>query len=789
MDSHSLEKLELPAIIALLKRECSFSVTEEKVTALVPYTDIDIVQKLLDETEEGISFLQQEELPAGRVEKIAPLLTLAQRGSTLREEDLYKFLITLSTFNQIKQFFQGKQKRFPILTKLAHRIGDFSSLISELKQTIRSDGSISDEASPHLHLLRQQIISLRAKILALAEEKLADPAFRKFLQEPVITQREDRYVFMVKVEARKDFGGIVHGVSASGATLFMEHLSFLEYNNELRKLKAEEKIEIEKILSLLSHKIGIIKEDILNSLDAIIDIDYILAKARLARKENATRPVLSEEGIIDIKEGRHPLLTPCAVPVDIKVGGQSKILVITGPNTGGKTVTLKMVGLFTLMSQSGLFVPAREGSRIGVFKQVFADIGDEQSITQNLSTFSSHITQIIKIINNLTPDTLILLDELGAGTEPSEGEALGMAILKELLFSGATAIVTTHFNRLKHFATITTGVENASLEFDINTLTPTYKLILGIPGKSYALHIAKQLGMPSKIIEEAQKFILPQESKVDEFLEKIKAQYRDATKDKQKAEALVLEVENLRQQALTQLNIQKEMQKKLVTEITSRGKILLEELNKEVNDLKQSLNLLVRQARPPKRSLAILSQITQRIKDDMGKIDSFEQQFIGSNDLVRPKFTFKPGDWVWVESLNKAGILLAEPVDEKVNVQVEEIEVEVPSSMIKAFSSPSPSSRRETTQLIATKKIFFKPVLDIRNLRVEEALIKLEKYLDNAWLAEIKEVKIIHGKGRGILRKVVKEFLSKSGYVNKFRSGFVEEGGNGVTVVELNLDK
>ena len=590
----------------------------------------------------------------------------------------------------------------------------------------------------------------------------------------------------VKQENRGSVPGLIHDMSSSGATVFVEPMAVVELNNQLRELEIKEREEIERILIELSNLVASESERIANNEKILKRLDFIFAKGKLALELNATRPILNNKGYINIKKGRHPLLkAKKVVPIDINIGRGFNSLIITGPNTGGKTVTLKTVGLFTLMAQAGLHIPADYNSEIAIFNQVFADIGDEQSIEQSLSTFSSHMTNIVDILNKVEYNSLVLFDELGAGTDPTEGAALAMSILDRLLKMKVRTIATTHYSQLKIYALTTEGVRNASVEFDVETLSPTYKLLIGVPGKSNAFEISKRLGLQSYIIDYAKDLISKDSMEFEDVLQAMDKDRKQIEEDKTEANRLRLEAENLKKNLSTEQEKTKEMRDKILQKSREEARVMLKEAKDEAGLIVDELRSI---------SFEIEKDKNKRIQEaqDMlkNKLDDVESSLTKNILNIRSKNIpkdLKIGESVEVLSLNQIGTVLTKADDKgNLDVQVGIMKVNVNKSTLRRTNSEiKEKSNIRNKNIISNKSRTIKNEIDLRGKNIEEAVLDIDKYLDDSYIAGLNEVYIIHGKGTGVLRDGVKTYLRGHKHVKSFRIGKYGEGGEGVTVVEI----
>lgn len=792
LDLKSLKVLEYEKIKEKLKLHCVTFLGKDIVDNLAPSTDMDKIQHMLNETEEAYKLIFRiGNPPLSEIEQIDDYLKRASIGGAITPYGLIQISKTLKISRELKSYLLSQREllksELGLLLEIADQIVIIKTLESKINDTIISEDEISDNASAKLRDIRRKIRVKNDNIKDKLNSILNNLSTKKYLQDNLITIRDGRYVIPVKSENKSSVAGIVHDVSSSGATAFIEPLAVVELNNEIRELEIEEKKEIERILLEISQLVKENAEFIKTNQELIGFIDFIFAKAKLAIEENATKPELNNKGYLNFKKARHPLLEGNVVPIDIYLGDDFNSLIITGPNTGGKTVTLKTVGLLTLMGQSGLFVPASDGSKLAVFEYIGADIGDEQSIEQSLSTFSSHMKNIVQILNEINKNSLVLFDELGAGTDPVEGAALAMAILNELKEKDIRVIATTHYSQLKIYALTTEKVKNASMEFDVETLTPTYKLIIGLPGKSNAFEISKRLGLPEKIIFNARELMTKENIEFEEVLKSIDA-------DRKAIQSEKLEIENLKkslnklekelEQERTKMILEKE---KIIAEAKQSAIEVLENANKQAEDLIREIREVFFELDREKQN-----KILEVKKNFSNEINNIKHQIIETNKKINKKEKIKGvkiGQTVKVNSIDQIGTVLSMP-DEKGNLdlQVGIMKINVNLSDLSIYEEDSNKDltyNKKYNKNTLTKSKQIKKELDLRGYDTENAIMEIDKYLDDAYLAGIDQVFIIHGKGTGVLREGVRNYLSKHKHVKSMRYGEFNEGGDGVTVVKL----
>ncbi|MDI6827026.1 MAG: endonuclease MutS2 [Armatimonadota bacterium] len=781
MDAHTLKVLEFGDIISMLRERTACALGDDVARQLEPTADFLAITECQRETTEAKMILQEEgPLPLGGIHDVRAHINKASMDGILAPSDLLEVAETLAAGRRLKAFIQKRHEIVPKLAEIASNICIFPKIEESINECISDSGEIRDTASPELARIRSKLKATHGRLMDRLHSIIHSADFRTMIQDPVIIQRGDRYCIPIKAEHRPHFPGIVHDTSASGATVFMEPASVVEMGNEIRELEAKEQHEIERILRSLSAKLKSAAPEIMVTLGALGRLDFISAKAKLSCDMNAVEPLLNREGRLDIVKARHPLLKGEVVPIDVRLGKDFTALLITGPNTGGKTVALKTIGLLTLMAQSGLHVPASPGSELAVFDGVFADIGDEQSIQQSLSTFSSHMGNIVNIIRHVSQNSLVLLDEIGAGTDPAEGAALAKAILDNLISKGTRVVATTHYGELKEFAFVREGIENASVEFDVQTLKPTYRLMIGVPGSSNAMAIALRLGLPPQIVQEAREMIRGKKAS-EEIIRKIEQTHRAATEREQIAERISRDVKELKkryEKRLEELEIlRRELRQQLAEEIDRRVRKKIEELDQIIQEIKKT-------GRQPQK----LDENRRKFKQQVREIREEVEEILPTvEEEPEEPFVFKAGDWVKVTTFNVDGELLNDPGEGDALVMVGSMKISVPFSALRPARSIAKELEEPTgaVKISAEKVGKISPELKLIAQRIEQALTNLDRYLDDAYLAGLTSVRIIHGKGTGALRKAVWEFLANHHAVESFRLGEQEEGGAGATIVKL----
>ncbi|UEL46141.1 endonuclease MutS2 [Terrisporobacter hibernicus] len=791
MDQKSLKVLEYNKIIDLLATKASSSLGLKYIEQLIPKPNYKEVKDMLEETSEAQGILiKRGHVNLGGIQDISDSVRRAEIGAVLDPGSLLKISDNLRAARNLKRSLTpGEEEDFnyPIIQSLSNALYVYRDIEEEINNAIISEIEISDNASPTLRSIRRGILQKNQSIRSKLNSIISSTTYQKYLQDAIISVRGDRFVVPVKAEYRSQVSGIIHDQSSSGATLFIEPMSIVEMNNELRKLKLDEQEEIERILSELTKLVGEVAGDILSNQVILGKLDFAFAKGKLSLSMKAIEPILNEEKNINIKNGRHPLLdTDKVVPNNIYLGEDFDTLVITGPNTGGKTVTIKTIGLFALMTQSGLHIPADYGSSMCVYDNIFADIGDEQSIEQSLSTFSSHMTKIVGILNEVTSDSLVIFDELGAGTDPVEGAALAIAILEDVNMAGAKCIATTHYSELKNYALTKDRVENAAVEFDVNTLSPTYKLLIGVPGKSNAFEISRKLGLRDDIIDRAKEFINTDNIELEDVLQNVEKNRIKVEQEKEEAEKLKKEIEEVKAEydrKLEKLSISKErMMEKARAEAFSITRQAKEEAD---NILKELRNMEMQMASKEKNKK--IEALRKELADSMGNLQPSVKSMIVpkvSNKEIRD---LKAGDEVKVITLNQEGTVVS--VDKKKKEAVVQMGIMKMTLPFKALQIAQKEKKsivtKSTRKIISSKSGSVKSEVDLRGMNLEEAIVEVDKYLDDACVAGLEIVTIIHGVGTGVLKKGLQDVLKKNKHVKSQRPGQYGEGGMGVTIVEI----
>lgn len=783
MEKRVLKTLEYDKILAMLKERASCCVSRELVDTMEPSGDFDTVERELKLTAEAETlFYKTGRSPVDDFPDMRHCLERMHAALFLSTGELLGIASCLKAARIAKDILAKEVGEESYLYNLAGLLITHRSAEEEINRCIINEDEIFDGASPALARIRRAMRLANEKVREKLNSMIRSAAYQKYLQEPIITIRNGRFVIPVKQEYRQQVPGLIHDQSSSGATLFIEPSAVVELGNEYKKLLAEEADEIERILTELTAMLAPYADEIREDLNIMGQIDLVFAKAKLSRELNAVMPRLNRNNYVRIVRGRHPLIpADRVVPIDIWIGRDYRSLIITGPNTGGKTVTLKIVGLFALMVQSGIFVPANEGSEFPVFEHIYADIGDEQSIEQSLSTFSSHMKNIVGILDKADENSLVLLDELGAGTDPIEGAALAMSILEELNDRHCMCVSTTHYSEIKAFAMTHEGMENASMEFDIDRLCPTYRLYIGIPGKSNAFEISSRLGLPSSIIDKAKSFLKGEDVRFEDIISSAQSQHRIAEEERKMAEEARAELEKLRADA--------ERERKKLDEDRNRLQAKAKEDAKRiVADTKREMEKLIVEIRSIKdidRSAA--DRAIQAARDTLRATETAvnEKEAIKKEDNTKPPKTVRAGDTVNIVTLDQKATVLSAPDSKgevmvqagvmKLNVKLKDIR------LIEEKKAAAPTSGK--VGLGAGKQVGLE--LDVRGMLVDEANIIVDRYLDDAYNAGLSEVNIIHGKGTGALRTGIQAFLKRHPLVKGYRMGSYGEGDAGVTVVTL----
>ena len=787
----NLKKLEFDKIINILIKFCITSKGKMLASKLLPNNNHNEVQKSLNETREAVSLIYKNSCPSFyEFQEIDLSIKNLKSGISLSILAILNLNKILKMAYELKNYFDKDfidPSAFPILSDLFTLLYTNKSIIDEVNNCISDEGQVEDNASSNLKAIRKKQKNLEQEIRSKLNDMIHG-TFSKYLQDNIITIRNDRFVIPVKEEYRTQVKGFVHDISNAGSTLFIEPISIFEMNNEINKLKLEEELEIEKILQKLSFLFEPYVEELKQDVDLIGKLDFIFAKAKYSKKINGITPILNNNKEINLKNARHPLIDDNkVVPISLSLGKDFSTLLITGPNTGGKTVSLKTVGLLTCMACSGLNIPAEENSSIYVFDKIFADIGDDQSISDSLSTFSSHMTNIVSIIKNASKDSLVLVDELGSGTDPIEGARLAISILEYLYNLDSLTIATTHYQELKQYALTTKGFENASVEFNVDALTPTYRLLVGIPGKSNAFVISKNLGLPTSIIDKAKSMMSKEQVDFEELLKNIYDQKSEIEKEKEEIDKKLENISNLENSlVLDNEKLQKQKQD-IINKAKVEARNILLDAKEEANDIIKELNNI--------SSTKSAENLRNKLNKKINEIHTLE-----NNDKKKAPISnsidinnIKPNMTVFVKKFSQNGTVLSHPSKSnevqvqigmiKTNVSINELEKAHNDNSSKNNSNKEKNLSSTYSNLNKAKNI--KSEINVIGLNVEEAVFVVDKFLDDSSLSKLNNVRIVHGKGTGKLMKGIHKFLKTNPHVKSFRLGTFGEGEMGVTVVEL----
>ncbi len=833
MDSKTLTVLEYPSILERLAANCGFSASVELARKLEPSTDLEEIRRLQAETSEARLLLSTSEATIGGAHDVRPAVVLAKRGGVIDPTDLLDIKSTLISARSLKKLFDRSSKgesdepreatprkgtthaprhSFPRLAEIARGLPSPLGLVDAISRTLSDRGEVLDSASPKLASLRREIRVAHDRLMTRLQKYLTDSSTASMLQEAIITQRDGRYVIPLRSEFKGRIKAIVHDQSSSGATLFIEPIPIVEANNEIRELQLQERDETRRILAELSALIAQHADEIIWGVETLAQLDLAFAKAKYAEELHASEPVFRESKVKGQKSGdlrpfdaapqkntgtsqgkpstfdlptirlfqaRHPLLDPASVvAIDFDLPENTRAVVITGPNTGGKTVALKTVGLLALMAQSGLHIPAGSGSEMSLFRAVYADIGDEQSIQQSLSTFSGHITNIIRILKQADARALVILDELGAGTDPQEGAALARATLAHLIQRGVTTLVTTHHPELKQFAHATEGVVNASVEFDVKTLRPTYQLTIGLPGRSNAIAIASRLGLDPEIVAAAKSEVHPDDLRADKLLDDIRKERNRTSREREKLEKARAKLEAKAKELEARLDKMEDERREVLAKARAEGEL-------EVAVFKRNIESLKAQLRKARQPLDALKAMEEKVEAMEAKVEAPVERKSDQLSVIGDQSAVKLGERVRVGTLNAEGVVTAlgesdaEVQIGSLRVRARLVDLErksVGSDQSSVISEQSPASRSQSPVTSPGLEV------SLRGMMVDEALEALERYLEKAYLAGLPFVRIVHGKGTGKLRAAVRDALRGHSYVKSFEEAASNEGGEGVTV-------
>lgn len=796
MNEKALKTLEYHKITEKLSVFAGSGLGKALCSSLLPASDIDVIRRSQRETSDALSrILRKGSLGFYGVHDIRASLKRLEVGSSLSAQELLSISSVLDATSRIRAYgvkdsqedssFEGQGDS---LEEMFRSLEPLTLLNNEIKRCIISEEEIADDASPALKSIRKSLKLTNDKIHDQLNAIVNSSSSKTILQENIVTMRNGRYCIPIKQEYRSQFPGMIHDQSSSGSTLFVEPMAVVKLNNDLRELEIKELQEIERILADLSEQAGLHTEKLHNNIKVLPQLDFIFAKATLSKQMKGSEPVFNDKGIVNVKKGRHPLIdSKKVVPIDISLGRDFNLLVITGPNTGGKTVSLKTVGLFTLMGQAGLHIPAFDGSELAVFEDVYADIGDEQSIEQSLSTFSSHMTNTVSILEKATYKSLVLFDELGAGTDPTEGAALAMAILNYLHKQKVRTMATTHYSELKVYALTTEGVSNACCEFDVETLRPTYRLLIGIPGKSNAFAISSKLGLPAHIIEDARSLIGVQEKSFEDLLSDLEKNRLEIEREKEEIAFLKNEAKDLQLKLEQQNEKLAKAKERILADASEEARKVLQEAKDVADRTIKNFNKWGMEGGLGKDMENERGIIRDLLSEAEGRLAIKGRQ--KSSKAPKPG-EFKIGDTVHVISLNLKGTVSTLPnAKGDLYVQMGILRSQVNISDLELIDEPDITgpglSKSGSGKIKMSKSLHISPEINLIGKTVDEALSLLDKYLDDAYLSHLPQVTVIHGRGTGALRNAVQSHLKKTKYVKSYREGAFGEGGQGVTVVEF----
>ena len=792
MNQKALETLEYRKIIAQLKREMGSAASAKLADELTPLTSEKIIKEELRSTTEAVDLIVRKgPLPTGGLYDIREALLLAKKGGSLTMRQLLEVQNVLGISSEVVAFMHDDAlPELKYIGEMVDLIVEFTALEKEISRCILTEDEMADNASPKLKDIRRNIHQQNQAIKNKLSRIITSSSNKTYLQDAIVTMRDGRYVIPVKQEYRSFFPGMVHDQSKGGATLFIEPQGVVELNNKLRELEVEEQLEIARILAELSSRVAEHYREIRSNLELLTKLDFIMAKGKLSCKMHASEPKIDTDGELRLISARHPLIEyKKAVPVDIRIGGDYRTLIITGPNTGGKTVSLKTAGLLVMMAQSGLHIPASHASTLPIFGEVFADIGDEQSIEQSLSTFSSHMKNIVSIIDKASYDSLVLVDELGAGTDPTEGAALAIAILERFYDSGALTMATTHYNELKKYALATSGVENAAMEFDVETLTPTYRLLIGVPGKSNAFEISKKLGLSESVIERASEHIKHGDMEFENVISSIEDDKRKAAADRLDAESMRAEIEERLKKLEEKEKAISEKRADIIAEAKREARELLRETKSAVKDVQKDLRRLQKSGAHTNLNTGALEKSRRKINEAEDLVSEKVVKQVNSEPVSAD--TLKIGDRVKLLTIGQNGTILSLP-DEKGNLMINIGALKVKARLQDLMlinegkdRKPQAKSSSKYGSLLISKSSSVSASINVMGKNLDDALADVEKYLDDVYMAGLDMVSIIHGRGGGILKDGIRQMLKRKKYVDSYGAASYNDGGEGVTIVRM----
>ena len=784
----SLQKLELPQVLQLLSACAGSAGGKESCLRLTPSTDLDEVEVLLQQTSAASDLCARKGNPVfDGVTDVSASLERAERGGSLQPKELLRIAGILRCARSVQAYVSEDDVR-TVLDALFHALTPNKYLEDRIFGAILSEEEIADTASPALADIRRHMRVQSGKIRDSLQKIISSPAYAKYLREPIITIRQGRYVVPVKSECKNDVPGLVHDVSASGSTYFVEPMSAVNANNALRELELKEKKEIERILAELSAEVAGYREAIALDYQMLIQLDVIFAKAKLAYQMRAGAPIMNDRGRVELRKARHPLIDPkVVVPVSLRLGTDFDTMIITGPNTGGKTVTLKTIGLLTLMAECGLHIPAGDGSVLSTFDAILADIGDEQSIAQSLSTFSSHMRTIVDVVAQCDDRTLVLFDELGAGTDPAEGAALATAIIEFCRKMGTHVVATTHYAELKLYAMRTKGVINASCEFDVETLRPTYRLLIGIPGKSNAFAISRKLGLAEDILKEADDLVDKSDKDFEDVLSQLEQQRQQMELARQEAERLRQETAKIKQQSEEYHEQLRKEKEKAMEAARREAQFIIEEARAAANIASEELKAMKKQLQNSADTTG-LNQRQAELRRNLNEVEEKLRSTQPRRDRPNPSRGILVGDTVELLKLGTKASVIAINKDGTLQLQAGILKMSAAQDEVYLLENENPFKEKGVRPKHSGREMKLSAMpteVDLRGMDAIEAVCVLERYLDEAMRANLTQVRIIHGKGTGTLRSAVQQALKKNKFVKQYRLGQYGEGEDGVTIAEF----
>lgn len=780
------KSLELDKILKMLS-DCAVSDgAKQKALLIEPVNNLEKANKLIEKTDDAFKLISgYSNPPFSGAKDVSESLSRAASGGMLNNSELLRVGGVLKNVTAVKDWREHCEGVKTSLDLYFTNLYENKRLSDKIFNCIKNEEELNDNASDTLFSIRRKMISVSNSIRERLDKVIRSATYQKYLQDAIITQRNGRYVVPVKAEYKGEISGLVHDTSATGSTVFIEPMTVVEANNEIKILKSKEKDEIERILFELSAEVADVRESILNSLSILVELDLYFAKAKLAQKMNATRPILNDNCYIELKKARHPLLDKTkVVPINVSIGDEYKQLIITGPNTGGKTVTIKTIGLLSLMAACGLLVPCNEGSQLSVFSNIFSDIGDEQSIEQSLSTFSSHMKNIISILEKVDNTSLVLLDELCSGTDPVEGAALAASILESFRKFGATLAATTHYAELKAYALDTDGVQNASCEFDVKTLSPTYRLLIGVPGSSNAFAISSKLGMDDSVIKRAKSLISDDNNQFERVIRELESRQKTLDDKLLEAESRLKDAKQRADEANKKSEQLRQEYTKQIEDAKAQARIIADNARIEANRLLDELKEIKKKG--AKDALANAEKTARNSFNKLDKIATSGKEYKDDYKLPRP---LQIGDTVLMPETNtKATVLTLPDSKGKLQVQAGIMKMKISAKglrLVEEKKKTMPKSIVRKTGIDSKKTRSASLEIDVRGMTVDEATLEIDRFIDNVQLNSINQFTIIHGKGTGALRKGIHTFLRRHPSVRTFRVGLFGEGENGVTIVEI----